>query len=117
MKKAIIISFLLFTSIFLIKPIPQIIFAQNDYSKLVSHKQLTQEEAKELLLKYNNKVDYIYQGNDSDFETLKSKNLHGYVFLPNVDTDIGYFVDKNTCSIYFFHPSGYLELVGESKDN
>ena len=72
---------------------------------------LTQEQAKELLVKYNNKVDYIYQGTEDNFEYLKSKNLHGYVFLPDTDTDIGYFVDKQSSKIYYFHPSGYLELA------
>ena len=117
MKKSIIISLLLCFSLFTIKPVSEIIFAQDNSDNLISHKQLTQEDAKELLLKYNDKVDYIYQGDASQFEALKAKNLQGYVFLPNVETDIGYFVDKNTCSIYFFHPSGYLELVGELKDN
>ena len=42
---------------------------------------------------------------------LKEKNLTGYVFLPNVDGDIGYFIDKTNSDVYFFHPSGYLELV------
>jgi len=115
MKKAIIVSFILCTCLFLTKPVSQLIFAQSSYNNIsIDHKQLTVEEAKELLLKYNDKVDYIYQGDASQFETLKAKNLQGYVFLPNVETDIGYFVDKNTCSIYFFHPSGYLELVTNS---
>ncbi|HSQ87593.1 hypothetical protein [Romboutsia sp.] len=115
MKKAIMASFILCTCLFLTKPVSQLIFAQPSYDNIsIDHKQLTQEEAKELLLKYNDKVDYIYQGDASQFEALKSKNLQGYVFLPNVETDIGYFVDKNTCNIYFFHPSGYLELVTNS---
>ena len=63
--------------------------------------ELTVEQAKELLIKYNNKVDYIYQGDANDFEYLKSKKLQGYVFLPNVDTDIGYFVDKQTSKYTF----------------
>ena len=82
-----------------------------DNNKINQQNELTVEQAKELLLKYNNKVDYIYQGDASNFEYLKSKNLQGYVFLPDVDTDIGYFVDKQNSNIYFFHPSGYLELA------
>ena len=77
----------------------------------VEQNAITQEQAKELLVKYNNKVNYVYQGDENNFEALKAKGLHGYVFLPDVDTDIGYFVDKYSSQIYFFHPSGYLELV------
>lgn len=78
---------------------------------VVEKSTLTQEQAKELLIKYNNKVNYVYQGDENNFEALQAKGLHGYVFLPDVDTDIGYFVDKESSQIYFFHPSGYLELV------
>lgn len=59
----------------------------------------------------------IYQGNASDFEALKAKNLNGYVFLPDADGDIGYFVNENTSEIYYFHPSGYLELVNQQQNN
>ena len=78
---------------------------------LLRNDELTIDEAKDILLKYNNKINYIYQGSSDEFKFLKSKNLKGYVFLPNVDTDIGYFIDKHTGEIYYFHPSGYLELV------
>ncbi|MEG2788921.1 MAG: hypothetical protein RR942_14000 [Romboutsia sp.] len=112
LKKAIIVSFILCGSLFLIRPVTQLIFADNNQNSLIVQNHiLTQEEAEQLLLKYNSKVDYIYQGDSSQFKALKSKNLQGYVFLPNVDGDIGYFIDKNTHNIYFFHPSGYLELV------
>lgn len=112
MKKAIIISFVLCGCLFSYNPVKQLIFAEpNENTTIVENNTLTQEQAKELLIKYNNKVDYIYQGDESKFEVLKAKDLHGYVFLPDVDTDIGYFVDKQTYQIYFFHPSGYLELV------
>ncbi|MEF9992368.1 MAG: hypothetical protein RRZ84_07380 [Romboutsia sp.] len=112
MKKAIIILFVLCGCLFLASPVSELIFADSiEPIILINKEDLTQEEAKELLLKYNNQVDYIYQGDANQFEALKSKNLNGYVFLPNVDTDIGYFVDKNTSEIYFFHPSGYLKLV------
>lgn len=112
LKKAIIISFILCGSLFLFKPVTQLIFADSSQNtSIVQNNTLTQEEANQLLLNYNNKVNYIFQGDANQFEALKSKNLQGYVFLPDVEGDIGYFVDKNTCDIYFFHPSGYLELV------
>ena len=60
-------------------------------------------------LTYANDTNKIHQQTELTLE--QSKNLQGYVFLPDVDTDIGYFVDKQTSNIYFFHPSGYLELV------
>lgn len=63
------------------------------------------------LLKENNYLDYLYQGDENDFDVLKEKGLSGYVFLPDIDTDMGYFVDKNTKEIYYFHPNGYLELI------
>ncbi len=108
MRKLIIVLCILCSSLFFINPIKKLTYA-ND--KINQQNELTVEQAKELLLKYNNKVDYIYQGDASNFEYLKSKNLQGYVFLPDVDTDIGYFVDKQNSNIYFFHPSGYLELA------
>lgn len=110
MKKLIIVLCILCSSLFFINPIKKLIYA-NDTNIINQQTELTVEQAKELLIKYNDKVDYIYQGDANDFEYLKSKKLQGYVFLPNVDTDIGYFVDKQTSNIYFFHPSGYLELV------
>ncbi|MGL5346194.1 MAG: hypothetical protein ACRDA3_02485 [Peptostreptococcaceae bacterium] len=84
---------------------------KQDIQDVTEQNSLTQEQAKHLLIKYNDKVNYIYQGDENNFEALKSKNLSGYVFLPDVETDIGFFVDKNTSHIYFFHPSGYIELA------
>ena len=110
MRKLIIVLCILCSSLFFINPIKKLTYA-NDNNKINQQNELTVEQAKELLLKYNNKVDYIYQGDASNFEYLKSKNLQGYVFLPDVDTDIGYFVDKQNSNIYFFHLSGYLELA------
>lgn len=89
------------------------IFSNSTFS--LNHEQLSVEQAKQLLLRFNNKVNYIYQGDARQFEYLKSKNLDGYVFLPNVDTDIGYFVNKNNGYIYYFHPSGYLKLAQKQK--
>lgn len=115
MKKGILVLCVLCCSFLLVQPLNQLSFAQtNPKGVSIKHKQLTQKEAKQLLLKYNNKVDYIYQGDSSQFEALKNKKLQGYVFLPDVETDIGYFVDKTNCNIYFFHPSGYLELITNS---
>ena len=112
MKKAVIVSLVLCGCLFLFDPLSKYIFAEPQEDIATNQNiQITQEEAKELLLKYNNKVDYVYQGDSEKFEALKSKNLQGYVFLPNIEGDIGYFVDKNTSEIYFFHPSGYLESV------
>lgn len=72
---------------------------------------LDKEQAKELLNMINPGIDYIYQGDESSFEALAQRGLSGYVFLPNVDGDMGLFVDKNTTQVYYFHPSGYLELA------
>lgn len=72
---------------------------------------LSKEEAEQLLISINPELEYLYQGDENSFPVLKEKDLTGYVFLPNVDGDIGYFVDKTNSDVYFFHPSGYLELV------
>ena len=72
---------------------------------------LNQEQAKELLEMYNKDVNYTFQGDENTFKVLSQKGLSGYVFFPDYDTDLGFFVDKNTASIYYFHPSGYLELA------
>ena len=110
MKKLFIVLCILFSSLFCINPIKKLIYA-NANNQVNQVADLTLEQAKNLLIKYNDKVDYIYQGDENNFEYLKSKKLQGYVFLPDVDTDIGYFVDKKTSNIYFFHPSGYFELA------
>ncbi len=60
---------------------------------------------------YNPNVKYIYQGTESDFKALQEKGLKGYVFLPDIDGDLGMFVNKDNAKIYYFHPSGYLELA------
>lgn len=74
-------------------------------------KQLNKEQAKELLESRNQGLQFEYQGDENNFSTLKEKGLSGYVFLPNVDGDMGYFVDKNTSNVYYFHPSGYMDLM------
>ena len=77
----------------------------------VEKQVLSKEEAEQLLISINPELEYLYQGDENSFPVLKEKDLTGYVFLPNVDGDIGYFVDKTNSDVYFFHPSGYLELV------
>ena len=77
---------------------------------------MTKSEAEAVLNKYIKDVEksdftYTYQGDENTFEAIKEKGIRGYVFLPNLETDMAYLVDKDTGSIYFFHPSGYLELL------
>ena len=77
---------------------------------------MTKSEAEAVLNKYIKDVEkvdftYTYQGDENTFETMKEKGIRGYVFLPNIETDMAYLVDKDNGSIYFFHPSGYLELL------
>lgn len=125
MKKAIIVLSILCTGILAISPIT---FAQskanNNNQEIIQNinnnqeelapqvnKTITKEQAKVLLELKNSNVEYLYQGDENNFGVLKDKGLSGYVFLPNVEGDMGYFVDKTTQEIYYFHPSGYLELV------
>ena len=77
---------------------------------------MSKSQAKAVLNKYLNEVEktdltYTYQGDENTFESIKEKGIRGYVFLPNVDTDMAYLVDKDNGNIYFFHPSGYFELL------
>lgn len=125
MKKAIIALSILCTGILLISPITfaqskanvnhqEIIQNINNKKEEVSpkiNKTITKEQAKVLLEVKNPNVEYLYQGDENNFNVLKDKGLSGYVFLPNVEGDMGYFVDKTTQEIYYFHPSGYLKLI------
>ena len=125
MKKSIIALSILLTGILTISPVT---FAQNKAN--INYKQInqnvinnqeevnininntiTKEEAKELLKLKNPNIQYLYQGDENTFTVLKEKGLSGYVFLPDVEGDMGYFVYKTTQNIYYFHPSGYLELI------
>ena len=77
---------------------------------------MTKSEAEEVLNKYIKEVEqsdftYTYQGDENTFEAMQEKGIRGYVFLPNIETDMAYLVDKDNGSIYFFHPSGYFELL------
>ncbi len=79
-------------------------------------KGMTQEEAQVILNKYISEVEkadftYTYQGDENTFKAIKEKGIRGYVFLPNIETDMAYLVDKDSGNIYFFHPSGYFELL------
>lgn len=71
---------------------------------------LTKSQALEALKSKNSSVDYNYMGDEKDFSVLKEKGHEGYVYLPNVPTDMGVFVDKNTKEMYYFHPSGYMDI-------
>lgn len=78
--------------------------------------RISKSQAEAVLNKYLNEVEktdltYTYQGDENTFESIKEKGIRGYVFLPNVDTDMAYLVDKDNGNIYFFHPSGYFELL------
>lgn len=114
MKKSLLVLSVLVGGLLLINPTQEVTFAQEN-TKTTSVEQqktvLTQAEANQLLINNNNKVNYIFQGTSDNFKTLQEKGLKGYVFLPDVDTDMGYFVDQDTSHIYYFHPSGYLELI------
>ena len=120
MKKAIITLSLICAGLLLVTSnIGDIVFAQdsqkytnksNNVEVQVINK-LNKEEAEELLSMYNPNVKYIYQGTENDFTALKEKGLEGYVFLMDVDGDLGMFVNKDDAKIYYFHPSGYLELA------
>ena len=78
--------------------------------------EMSKSEAEAILNKYIKDVEkadftYTYQGDENTFETIKEKGIKGYVFLPNIETDMAYLVDKDSGEIYFFHPSGYFEKL------
>lgn len=82
-----------------------------DESKVEVIDVLNKEQAQEVLKMYKKDVQFTYEGDENSFQALSQRGLSGYVFFPDYDTDLGFFVDKNTASIYYFHPSGYLELA------
>ena len=119
MKKAIITLSLICVGLLATSNIGDTVFA-HDTTKNINKtnnvevqviNKLNKEEAEELLSMYNPNVKYIYQGTENDFAALKEKGLEGYVFLMDADTDLGMFVNKDDAKIYYFHPSGYLELA------
>ena len=113
MKKSILVLSILIGGLFLVNPTHEITFAQENNNQATVQKQntLTQADAQQLLINNNDKVNYIFQGTSDNFKALQDKGLKGYVFLPDVESDMGYFVDQDTSHIYYFHPSGYLELI------
>lgn len=116
MKKiAIILSLLCFISFLTITNFESI-FAYNTNNISLNAQEklssvLSKEDALKLLQSMNPNLTYEYKGDETNFPVLKDKGLYGYVFLPDIDTDLGYFIDKNNSHIYYFHPSGYLELI------
>lgn len=87
----------------------------NDIDKSKTE-EMSKSEAEEILNKYIKDVEkadftYTYQGDENTFEAIKEKGIKGYVFLPNIETDMAYLVDKDSGEIYFFHPSGYFEKL------
>lgn len=116
MKKAIITLSIICGGL-LASPLYDAIYAQGTSNKINNNvkveviNQLNQEQAKELLEMHNSNINYIYQGDEGNFEALKETGLKGYVFLPDIEGDLGYFVDENNANVYYFHPSGYLELA------
>ena len=74
-----------------------------------ANKSLNREEALNVLNNQGTNLDYSYMGDEKDYSVLKEKGHEGYVFLPNTNTDMGLFVDKNTKEVYYFHPSGYID--------
>ena len=92
------------------------IFIEDDKDKEEVQIGMTKSEAEAVLNKYIKEVEkadftYTYQGDENTFEAMQEKRIRGYVFLPNIETDMAYLVDKDNGSIYFFHPSGYFELL------
>ena len=104
MKKSIIALSILLTGILTISPVT---FAQNKAN--INYKQInqnvinnqeevnidinntiTKKQAKELLELKNPNIKYLYQGDENNFTVLKEKSLSGYVFLPDVEGDMGY---------------------------
>lgn len=97
------------------KPADEIV-VEDDKDKEEVQIGMTKSEAEAVLNKYIKEVEkadftYTYQGDENTFEAMQEKGIRGYVFLPNIETDMAYLVDKDNGSIYFFHPSGYFELL------
>ena len=97
------------------KPADEIV-VEDDKDKEEVQTGMTKAEAEAVLNKYIKEVEkadftYTYQGDENTFEAMQEKGIRGYVFLPNIETDMAYLVDKDNGSIYFFHPSGYFELL------
>lgn len=94
-----------------IKPSDEAITDENK-----EEKGMTKSEAEAFLAQYISQVEqadftFTYQGDENTYDIIKVNGIRGYVFLPNIETDLAYLVDKDNGSIYSFHPSGYLELL------
>lgn len=120
MKKAIITLSILCGGLLIAAPVSSSIFAQGTNNIELNNKpsvkvemvnELNKDQAKEILEMRNSNIEYTYQGDENTFEVLQEKGLSGYVFTQDVDTDLGLFVDKDNAKVYYFHPSGYLELA------
>lgn len=73
---------------------------------------LSQAQALQLVKAYEPGVaGYDYMGDENTYPCIKEQGIQGYVFLPQCDGDMAYLVDKNSGHIYFFHPSGYFDLL------
>lgn len=97
-----------------IKPSDEAITDENKEDQ--EDKGMTKSEAEAFLSQYTSQVEgadftFTYQGDENTYDLIKANGIRGYVFLPNVETDMAYLVDKDNGSIYSFHPSGYLELL------
>lgn len=89
---------------------------ENKTDEVVQSSGMSKSDAQSVLNQYLNRTEqgdmtYTYQGDENTFEAIKEKGIRGYVFLPNVETDMAYLVDKDNGSIYYFHPSGYFEQI------
>ena len=138
MKKGIIAISLLLGSVLLVAPISNAISQNNEQVNLnqvveentydenkttqnentikSENKEITKSQAETILNKYIKDIEqgdftYTYKGDENTFEVIKEKGIRGYVFLPNIETDLAYLIDKENGSIYYFHPSGYFELL------
>ncbi|WP_300277039.1 hypothetical protein [Peptacetobacter sp.] len=74
-------------------------------------KLISKKEALNILKKMDNSVEYIFMGTEKDFDALSSKKLKGFVFLPDEEGDMGYFVNSKNRQVFYFHPSGYMERI------
>lgn len=116
MKKIMLIMVMILGATIITPNVQEMTFAQdNDKNVYIedTNKEMTKEEA-QILLKtdFESEFEYLYQGDENDFEAMKAEGIKGYVFLPeDVPTDLGLLVDKDTHEIYYFHPSGYFELI------
>lgn len=119
MKKAIIsIISVLCVGLMIVGPIKAYATNLNDENVNVieavdtkEKQELTKEEALQLVKDFEPTLEYDYMGDENTYECIKENEMKGYVFLPQCEGDMAYLVDKETSEIYFFHPSGYFELL------